>query len=433
MKIPTAPANATGSYNTTTNNYATSTILESANTTTTVAPANTTTTVAPANTTTTVAPANKTTTVASANTTARPAATTTKKPEPVKEESCCQICTNTLGDIVCNDELFKCQPGACYDEIGSHGCQVILDKDYCSNKTNAKKTCKLSCQLCDLANIGSIVYIKTKPRSVYLSVDGNWAAWEQWGDCSVSCNNGTRLRMRNCTDPAPENDGEECHGNSTETEDCSGGDRCPADGEWGTWSRWTGCSKTCGVGMRHRDRNCDDPYPEADGLFCLGEAREYEICYNKSCEDGHWDAWSDWGTCSTTCGFGYISRTRNCSVPSLFGHACLGESKQTIMCVIDCNDGLWDDWSSWGTCSRTCGVGQMSRDRNCNSNGILGRSCVGKDSETVLCHSEACESALFIPQGKLYVTTIQKQYDSDILPSPRSVILTIEVESYKIV
>ncbi|XP_052814909.1 uncharacterized protein LOC128241846 isoform X3 [Mya arenaria] len=42
--------------------------------------------------------------------------------------------------------------GACYDEIGSHGCQIqkYLDHDYCNNKTNAKKTCKLSCQLCDL-------------------------------------------------------------------------------------------------------------------------------------------------------------------------------------------------------------------------------------------------------------------------------------------
>ena len=61
-----------------------------------------------------------------------------------------------------------------------------------------------------------------------------------------------------------------------------------ADGNWGEWMDWSPCSETCGVGLKFRDRDCNNPVPDADGLFCLGEPRDYEICYhNKSCLSGN--------------------------------------------------------------------------------------------------------------------------------------------------
>ena len=56
-------------------------------------------------------------------------------------------------------------------------------------------------------------------------VNGNWAAWESWAECSATCNNGgIRKRNRTCTDPAPMHGGDNC--NSTingelETEACN--------------------------------------------------------------------------------------------------------------------------------------------------------------------------------------------------------------------
>ena len=44
-------------------------------------------------------------------------------------------------------------------------------------------------------------------------VHGNWAPWENWGECSASCNaNGHHIRKRNrsCTDPAPAHGGDDC-------------------------------------------------------------------------------------------------------------------------------------------------------------------------------------------------------------------------------
>ena len=58
------------------------------------------------------------------------------------------------------------------------------------------------------------------------------------------------------------------------------------DGDWDDWSDWSTCSQTCGVGMRHRNRNCSNPIPDMDGLFCLGESIQYELCHSETCGGG---------------------------------------------------------------------------------------------------------------------------------------------------
>ena len=51
-------------------------------------------------------------------------------------------------------------------------------------------------------------------------MDGQWSEWGSWADCSATCGNGTQLRMRNCTNPAPEHGGEECEGEGTAKKEC---------------------------------------------------------------------------------------------------------------------------------------------------------------------------------------------------------------------
>ncbi|XP_053727634.1 complement component C7 [Synchiropus splendidus] len=45
--------------------------------------------------------------------------------------------------------------------------------------------------------------------------DGRWSCWSAW-----TCTGGQRSRQRTCTNPAPQNGGQECVGESTETSDC---------------------------------------------------------------------------------------------------------------------------------------------------------------------------------------------------------------------
>ena len=51
----------------------------------------------------------------------------------------------------------------------------------------------------------------------------------------------------------------------------------PLDGQWGSWTAWTTCSKTCGISggeLLRRTRLCNGPPPMNGGKPCVGEATE---------------------------------------------------------------------------------------------------------------------------------------------------------------
>ena len=55
-------------------------------------------------------------------------------------------------------------------------------------------------------------------------------------------------------------------------------------------------------------------------------------------------------------------------------------------------DGSWTQWSSWSSCSRTCGVGSRTRTRSCTNPAPQGggADCVGSTSGTESCNIVAC-------------------------------------------
>ncbi|XP_053547916.1 A disintegrin and metalloproteinase with thrombospondin motifs 14 isoform X2 [Bombina bombina] len=55
------------------------------------------------------------------------------------------------------------------------------------------------------------------------------------------------------------------------------------DGGWGSWSRFSSCSRTCGGGVRSRSRHCNNPPPAYGGRDCLGPTYEYQICNSEEC------------------------------------------------------------------------------------------------------------------------------------------------------
>ena len=58
------------------------------------------------------------------------------------------------------------------------------------------------------------------------SINGQWSEWEQWSSCSVTCNGGIQQRVRHCNDPAPQNGGSDCVGESSESLPCEESE-CP--------------------------------------------------------------------------------------------------------------------------------------------------------------------------------------------------------------
>lgn len=60
------------------------------------------------------------------------------------------------------------------------------------------------------------------------------------------------------------------------------------DGLWGSWSPFTPCPVTCGVGPQVSVRRCDSPAPNHGGKPCPGEGRRISICTTNVHCPGTW-------------------------------------------------------------------------------------------------------------------------------------------------
>ena len=57
------------------------------------------------------------------------------------------------------------------------------------------------------------------------------------------------------------------------------------NGNWGAWSNWTNCTKSCGGGIQNRTRRCDDPKPRYGGAICTGNVTELNLGRRKALGD----------------------------------------------------------------------------------------------------------------------------------------------------
>ncbi|XP_055958580.1 scavenger receptor cysteine-rich type 1 protein M160 [Patella vulgata] len=61
-----------------------------------------------------------------------------------------------------------------------------------------------------------------------------------------------------------------CTGDDTSTDQVDGG--------WSDWGSFSGCSVTCGLGIRSRSRECNNPTPVIGGSNCIGISTDTEEC-----------------------------------------------------------------------------------------------------------------------------------------------------------
>ena len=55
------------------------------------------------------------------------------------------------------------------------------------------------------------------------------------------------------------------------------------DGGFTDWSEWTSCSQTCGTGSQIRFRTCSNPIPQHGGMDCDGTMTEVQSCKLSDC------------------------------------------------------------------------------------------------------------------------------------------------------
>ena len=72
-------------------------------------------------------------------------------------------------------------------------------------------------------------------------------------------------------------------------------------------------------------------------------------------------------------------------------------------------DGSWGTWSSWGSCSATCGGGSQRRTRECDNPAPAagGSECPGSGEEVLSCNTETCPLVLIggngVSSGNVFV------------------------------
>ena len=225
-------------------------------------------------------------------------------------------------------------------------------------------------------------------------INGYFTTWTEWSDCSVGCGVGFKDRLRSCIPPQWGGDG--CHGRLREETGCNNAE-CIIDGQWGQWNRWEMCDVTCGGGIQTRQRDCDDPQPADSGEYCGGSHVQSRTCAKMKCPiDGSWGEWLQWSFCSVSCGNGQRSRERFCDTPSpsYGGTLCPGVGAQASDCNIQlCPiNGGWSMWMSWSHCSHSCNGGLRQRQRTCDNPDPQrgGKFCGGIADEKERCGSTTC-------------------------------------------
>ena len=233
-------------------------------------------------------------------------------------------------------------------------------------------------------------------------VDGGYSSWSEFSVCTKTCGNGTKYRTRICTHPRPAHGGRDCGrlGRNFEEILCNT-HPCPVHGNYTAWSEFTPCSTSCNNGTQTRIRNCSNPKPMHNGQNCshLGPHSETRTCFLRECPiNGGYGAWTRFSECSTSCGEdGFQTRTRKCDSPAprFGGLSCarLGAAKQIRACnIFPCPiDGGWGRWSEFSGCSKTCESGRRVRIRECDnpSPQYGGRECTVVSGESGV-HSVEC-------------------------------------------
>lgn len=59
-------------------------------------------------------------------------------------------------------------------------------------------------------------------------------------------------------------------------------------------------------------------------------------------------------------------------------------------------DGRWLPWTSWSSCSKTCGGGVMERHRICEGPFFGGEPCPGSKAESKRCSEKRCPGQFHI-------------------------------------
>ncbi|XP_004605659.2 A disintegrin and metalloproteinase with thrombospondin motifs 12 isoform X1 [Sorex araneus] len=166
---------------------------------------------------------------------------------------------------------------------------------------------------------------------------------------------------------------------------------------------WTGCSVTCGTGIRRQTAHCmKKGHGMVKATFCDPDTQpngRQKKCYEKDCPPRWWAG--EWEACSTTCGpHGEKKRIVLCI-------QTMGSDEQALpaahcqhllkpKALVSCNRDVLcpSDWTvgNWSECSVSCGGGVRIRSVTCAKNQDEPCDARKKPNSRALCGLQQCPS-----------------------------------------
>nr|XP_026690132.1 uncharacterized protein LOC100174993 [Ciona intestinalis] len=158
--------------------------------------------------------------------------------------------------------------------------------------------------------------------------NGGLGEWQPWVGCSATCGPTTqKKRVRYCVDSS-----KDCGEPTYQVKACKR-TLCPVVSvRWSGWGDYGQCSVTCGQGMKLRYRTCPTSWK------CDGNSMQAHACLLPACQGGSshtavvWTDWAPWSTCTHTCDSGYQVRYRSCKRGDSFTSGCPGNRQDIGSC-----------------------------------------------------------------------------------------------------
>uniref|UniRef100_A0A8C7WLU6 SCO-spondin n=1 Tax=Oryzias sinensis TaxID=183150 RepID=A0A8C7WLU6_9TELE len=309
-----------------------------------------------------------------------------------------------------------------------------------------------TCMLKVLLSFSSVVCSTLSFSFLPAVILSEWSEWTRCSPCILSSSDqlsalvggvvggatmvSIQKRFRACLDldsgfPVPKEEESQCSGLLVDERLCPDQNICRDLCLWSVWSAWTACAEPCSGGVRHRFRwpLKIPPGPRCQGRQTQSQSCNTGLCPGERCEDREriyqqscanqcprscTDLWEHvqclQGGCHSGCrcpegqllqdGHCVPVAECRCGIPSGNGTLEFSPMEET---TVDCNKCIcvngtllctkhpcpvYDSWSSWSSCSVSCGLGRMTRTRTCEDT-EGGPSC-GETTQTESCRQPPC-------------------------------------------
>jgi hypothetical protein len=294
-----------------------------------------------------------------------------------------------------NCAIEACPTDCLYSDWGLFtDCSASCGSGYKIATRSITRVAKEGGEKCDMSSLKATESCKTDECPVDCGVSG----WGAFGECSTSCGEGVATRTRTVI-VKPAFGGKKCP-TSKNTGRCFEG-ACPVGCKVGPWSKWSRCSKACGVGKKSATRKVTmkDAGSKCPKTEIVRECKVSNCPVNCKATG----SWSNWSTCNKKCGGGKQTRERKGVGPFFGGKGCgkkeLSGSRNcnTKPCPVDCKQ---TTFGGWGKCNKACGGGMRKRFRTliqATQNG--GKAC-GKFVQEESCNGQPCAIDCKVTWGK---------------------------------